>query len=56
MQREMQSLYDNKTWELVKLPEDAQVVDSRWIYKLKGNPKDDAKKIFKAKMVAKGFT
>ena len=33
MQREMQSLIDNKTWKLVKLPKNQQLVDSKWIYK-----------------------
>ena len=56
MQRELQSLSDNKTWELVKLPSDQQVVDSKWVYKLKDSPSDGGDKIYKARLVAKGFT
>ncbi|OAE32685.1 hypothetical protein AXG93_4085s1060 [Marchantia polymorpha subsp. ruderalis] len=35
MEREMQSLINNKTWELVELPKDQTVIDSKWVYKLK---------------------
>jgi len=56
MEREMQSLIDNKTWKLVKLPQNQQVVDSKWVYKLKDSPTDGVSRIFKARLVAKGFT
>ena len=32
------------------------MVDSKWVYTLKDNPNNESKKIFKARMVAKGFT
>ena len=53
MQQEMQSLSDNNTWELVKLPNTAQLVDNKWIFKVKDN---GSKKVYKARLVAKGFT
>ena len=56
MQRELQSLSDNKTWELEKLPSGQQVVDSKWVYKLKDSSSDGGDKIYKARLVAKGFT
>ena len=56
MQTEMQSLKDNKTWELAKLPEGQQVVDSKWIYKLKDQSTGGGSKVYKARLVAKGFT
>ena len=49
-------LIANKTWELVKLPKDQHVVDSKWVYKLKDSPSDTVSKIFKSRMVAKGYT
>ena len=56
MEKEYKSLMDNKTWELVKLPEGKKVVDSKWIYKIKDGAGDGADKIYKARLVAKGFT
>ncbi|CAM6086363.1 unnamed protein product [Calypogeia fissa] len=38
MHKEMKSLHDNKTWELVDLPKDKQIMDSKRVYK----KKDDA--------------
>lgn len=56
MEREMQSFNDNKTWNLVKLPPGQQVMDSKWIYKLKDSPTESVGKIYKARLVAKEFT
>ncbi|OAE27641.1 hypothetical protein AXG93_3337s1030 [Marchantia polymorpha subsp. ruderalis] len=46
MEQEMQSLNDNKTWKLVKLPPGQQVVDSKWVYKLKDSPTESVGKIY----------
>ncbi|CAM6099455.1 unnamed protein product [Calypogeia fissa] len=56
MHKEMKSLHDNKTWELVDLPKDKQIVDSKWVYKKKDGATEQEGKIFKARLVAKGFT
>ncbi|OAE30587.1 hypothetical protein AXG93_40s1140 [Marchantia polymorpha subsp. ruderalis] len=56
MERKMESLIDNKTWELVEPPTDQMLIDSKWMYKLKDNLKGDKVKIFKARLVARGFT
>lgn len=56
MEREMQSLIDNKTWKLVELPKDRTVIDSKWVYKLKDNLAGDDARIFKARLVVRGFT
>ncbi|OAE20925.1 hypothetical protein AXG93_3256s1720 [Marchantia polymorpha subsp. ruderalis] len=53
MEREMQSLNDNKTWKLVKLPPGQQVMDSKWVYKLKDSPTESVGKIYKARLVTK---
>ncbi|OAE23287.1 hypothetical protein AXG93_745s1090 [Marchantia polymorpha subsp. ruderalis] len=33
MEREMKSLIDNKTWELVEPSTDQTLIDSKWVYK-----------------------
>ncbi|KAL2608265.1 hypothetical protein R1flu_026838 [Riccia fluitans] len=55
MRKEMKSLNDIKTWELVELPKGKQVIACRWVYKRKEGSRA-GEKIFKAKLVAKGFT
>lgn len=50
------SLYKNNTWELVKKPDKRRVVDCKWIFKIKDGLTRDEPKIFKAKLVAKGYT
>ncbi|KAL2624407.1 hypothetical protein R1flu_008652 [Riccia fluitans] len=55
MRKEMKSLNDNKTWKLVELPKGKQVIACKWVYKRKEGS-GMGKKIFKAKLVAKGFT
>ena len=50
----MQSLKTNKTWILVKKPDNQKVVDCRWLYKVKeGNLESDPPR-FKARLVACG--
>ncbi|OAE23684.1 hypothetical protein AXG93_4520s1070 [Marchantia polymorpha subsp. ruderalis] len=56
MEREIQSLIDNKTWKLIELPKYQIVIDSKWVYKLKDNPTGDEARIFKARLLARGFT
>ncbi|OAE28388.1 hypothetical protein AXG93_4027s1100 [Marchantia polymorpha subsp. ruderalis] len=56
MDQEMQLPIDNKTWELVKLTKEYKIIDSKWMYKLNDNPTRDEARIFKARLVARGFT
>ncbi|KAL2241037.1 UNVERIFIED_CONTAM: Retrovirus-related Pol polyprotein from transposon TNT 1-94 [Sesamum indicum] len=52
MNEEMKSLKENKTWVLVPKPQNASIVDCKWVYKIKQeNPIK-----YKARLVAKGFT
>ena len=37
MELEIQSLIDNKTWELVLLSKDCKSIGYKWIYKIKYN-------------------
>nr|GFA60374.1 retrotransposon protein, putative, Ty1-copia subclass [Tanacetum cinerariifolium] len=55
MNEEMQSMKDNDVWVLVELPPNARTIGSKWIFKKKTDM-DGAVYIFKAHLVAKGFT
>nr|GEU94104.1 hypothetical protein [Tanacetum cinerariifolium] len=55
MNVEMQSMKDNKVWELVDLPPDAKTVGHKWLFKKKTDM-DGAAHTYKARLVAKGFT
>ncbi|GJW43203.1 putative retrotransposon protein [Tanacetum coccineum] len=55
MNVEMQSMKDNKVWELVDLPPDAKIIGHKWLFKKKTDM-DGAVHIYKARLVAKGFT
>ena len=52
--QELQSLADNKTWTLQKLPAGRKAVGCRWLFKKKDNP--DGSIRYKARLVAKGYT
>lgn len=54
MESEIESIEENKTWELVELPENAKVIGVKWVFKTKLNEKGEVDK-FKARLVAKGF-
>ena len=56
MQEEIDSLAENKTWELVPTPTGQKLVGSKWIFKLKEGIPGVEKPRFKARLVAKGFT
>ena len=53
MQDELDSLLKNKTWDLCKFPASKRALQNKWVYRLK--EEDGRKKIFKAKLVVKGF-
>ena len=55
MDDEMKSLIENKTWELVNIPADKNLVDNRWVYKVNLYTNSTVDK-FKARLVAKGFS
>ena len=54
MDREIQSLSENKTWELVPLPSHRKPIHCKWVYKVKFKANGDIEK-YKARLVAKGF-
>lgn len=54
MESEMQSLIENETWELTKLPSDRKVITGRWVFKIKHGV--DGKILrYKARWVVHGY-
>jgi histone deacetylase 1/2 len=54
MEREFSALKQNQTWRLVPPRRGLNVIDSRWVYKIK-RKHDGSVDRFKARLVAKGF-
>ena len=54
MKSEMGSMYENKVWTLVELPDDRQAIENKWIFKKKTDA-DGNVTVYKARLVAKGF-
>ena len=54
MNEEMVALHVNKTWDLVPLPKDKNIIGCKWIYKVKHNA-DGSVSRYKARLVAKGY-
>lgn len=55
MDKELVDLQANGTWELVKTPDDVNLVTSKWVYKIKFSSNGELER-FKARLVARGFT
>ena len=53
MRSEMRSMYENKVWTLIYLPNDRRDIEIKWIFKRKMDA--DSVTIYKARIVAKGF-
>lgn len=53
MSSEYDSLIDNKTWTLVKLPGDRKTVNNKWVFKTKCGQNGEVLR-YKARLVAKG--
>ena len=54
-QHAMDALINNKTWELVTLPQNKRPVGCKWVYTIKYNA-DGSLERYKARLVAKGYT
>ena len=54
MKSEMGSMYENKLWTLVDLPDDRQAIENKCIFKKKTDA-DGNVTIYKARLVEKGF-
>ena len=54
MKSEMRSMYENKVWTLVNLPDDRRAIENKWIFKRKTDT-DSSVTIYKALIIEKGF-
>ena len=54
MKSEIGSMYDNKVWTLVVLPEDRQAIENNWIFKKKIDV-DGNITIYEARLASKKF-
>lgn len=54
MNSEMESMNEHKVWELVELPKNKKLVNSKWVFKEKTGSDNSVQ--FKARLVAQGFT
>src|SRR3954468_17474742 len=54
MKSEIDSMYTNKVWTLVDIPEDRKAVENKWIFKKKTDA-DGNVSVYKARLVTKGF-
>ena len=55
MKSEIGSMYENKVWTLVNLPDDRQAIENKWIFKRKTNA-DGSVTIYKARLATKMFS
>ena len=51
---EMGSMYENKVWTLIDLPDDRRAIEIKWIFKTTTDANSSVT-IYKARIVAKGF-
>ena len=56
MLEEMESLQNNKTWELVKLPKGKKAIGYKWIFYKKEALSEREGEKFKARLMAKGYS
>src|SRR5437762_9228759 len=55
MEDEIQSIIDNKTWELSDLPSNRQIIGTKWVLKKKRDGNNNVLR-YKARLVAKGYS
>ncbi|XP_075670230.1 uncharacterized protein LOC142640000 [Castanea sativa] len=55
MDKEIQALEQNHTWDVTTLPPGKSLIGCKWVYRVKLNP-DGSVERFKARLVAKGYT
>ena len=54
MKSEIRSIYENKVWTLIDLPNDRRIIENKWIFKRKTDT-DSSVTIYKARLVEKRF-
>eukprot|EP00253_Pinus_taeda_P004062 PITA_04062 len=55
MEEEMNSLHENKTWELLNFPKGRKALQNKWVYMIK-HEGEEKKERYKARLVVKGFS
>nr|GEW86253.1 retrovirus-related Pol polyprotein from transposon TNT 1-94 [Tanacetum cinerariifolium] len=55
MEKEVESLYKNETWELVKLPKEKRVISCKWLFKVKDCIPGVESNRYKAQYVVRRF-
>ncbi|CAM8891075.1 unnamed protein product [Rhodiola kirilowii] len=55
MCEEIESMHNTGTWKLVSKPENAKVIGSKWIFRIKESSTPTDPPRFKARLVAKGY-
>lgn len=55
MDKEIQALQNNQTWDFVILPKGKKAISCKWVYRIKKND-DGSIERYKVRLVAKGFT
>lgn len=55
MNKEIEAIEMNETWDLVGLPTDKTTIDNKWVYKIIVDENSKVEK-YKARLVTKGFT
>ncbi|CAM8983762.1 unnamed protein product [Rhodiola kirilowii] len=55
MCEEIESMLNIGTWKLLSKPENAKIIDSKWIFRIKEGSTPTDPPIFKARLVAKGY-
>ena len=55
MEKELQELQDNNTWDIVALPTGEKAISCKWVYKSKLHA-DGSLERLKARLVAMGYT
>ncbi|GJV63536.1 ribonuclease H-like domain-containing protein [Tanacetum coccineum] len=54
MNKEMDALYENNTWEITELPSNRKAIGSKWVFKIKYKSDGEIER-YKVGLVAKGF-
>lgn len=55
IEKELQDLQANGTWEVVRRPVGEKMISSKWVFKIKFNSRGELER-FKARLVARGFS
>lgn len=51
---ELKAIQDNETWSIVEKPSNCEIIDSKWVFRIKRDKEGNISK-FKCRLVAKGF-